>query len=118
MSFNPNAKLDPRRWRTPDAAGSEDAGSPSGAAVFGVAGIIIYLVLTALTGGSVAGGLGDLSGTAVGTGGSTATLSECRTGADANRLEACRAVGYVNSVQAWWKRSFASSGRTYQPATT
>ena len=50
--------------------------------------------------------------------GAGSTLSECKTGADANRSEACRAVGYINSVQAYWKRSFAASGRTYQPATT
>jgi predicted metalloprotease len=119
MSFNPNAKLDPSQVEDAGRGGGLGGrGIAVGGGGLGIVGIIVYLALTALTGGSVAGGLGDLSGQAVGQGGSTATLDECRTGADANRLEACRAVGYVNSVQAWWKTEFAASGKTYTPATT
>ncbi|HEY3715399.1 MAG TPA: neutral zinc metallopeptidase [Jatrophihabitantaceae bacterium] len=119
MSFNPNAKLDPSQVE--DAGRGSSLGGRGiavGGGGLGIVGIIVYLALTALTGGSVAGGLGDLSGQAVGQGGSAATLSECKTGADANRLEACRAVGYVNSVQAWWKTEFAAGGKSYTPATT
>jgi predicted metalloprotease len=119
MSFRPDAKLDPSEVEN---AGRGGFGGGRGVAVggggLGAVGLIIYLVISVLGGGGAAGGLGDLSGIAVGSNGGSSTLTECKTGADANRLESCRAVGYVNSVQAWWKAEFADSGTTYTPATT
>jgi predicted metalloprotease len=44
--------------------------------------------------------------------------SECRTGADANRRADCRAVGLVNSVQAYWVDVFAASDLRYGRADT
>jgi uncharacterized protein len=74
----------------------------------------VYLLL----GGNPA----DLGGTSVVPGTSTQPSStlqqECSTGADANQNEDCRIVGYVNSVQAYWKSEFAKSNRQYQPAET
>ncbi|WP_204030650.1 KPN_02809 family neutral zinc metallopeptidase [Sinosporangium siamense] len=44
--------------------------------------------------------------------------SRCRTGADADQSEDCRAVGVVNSVQAYWNRLFNERGQAYSPAKT
>jgi uncharacterized protein len=118
MSFDPNAKLDPSEVRDAGRSGFGGRGVAVGGGGLGLVGIVIYLLLTAL-GGGASGNLGDLANQSFGTGAAGGTtLTECRTGADANRSEACRAVGYVNSVQAYWRRAFAASGHTYTPAVT
>jgi hypothetical protein len=93
----------------------------------GAVGAIVAVVLALLfgtntiTGGS--GGLGSLGGLSDMTTGTpspdnTALASECRTGADANRREDCRVVGYINSIQAYWKSEFARNGRSYPISKT
>jgi hypothetical protein len=118
MTFQPGARLDPSQ------VGDVRGGGVSGRAVAiggGGLGTLLLLVLLALTGNlggtptGGAGGLDDLRGTTVGA--SPATES-CRSGADANAREDCRIVGYVNSVQAYWKDAFGESGRQYRPAQT
>ena len=46
------------------------------------------------------------------------STSECQTGADANRRDDCRVVGFVDSVQAYWSDEFARQGRRYFPTKT
>jgi predicted metalloprotease len=108
MSFRKKARLDPsmiedRRGRGRTAA--------LGGGGLGLIGLVIVLVLQLAGGGSGAGGgsvddvlnqLNRLNQVET-TGGSSGDLAQCRTGADAERTEDCRIVGYVNSIQTYWE---------------
>lgn len=91
----------------------------------GVIGLIITLAIVLLGGGvidtggtSVPSGYGQLNDQTF-DGQSAGTLAQdCRTGADADRREDCRLVGFVNSIQAYWTDVFARSGQQYPPAKT
>jgi predicted metalloprotease len=115
MSFNPNAPLDP--GQVTDVRGSRFGGRGlliGGGGIGTVVLVVIYLLL----GGNPA----DLAtavdpGAGAPSGGST-LQQECSTGADANKKEDCRIVGYVNSVQKFWKDEFGRSGQQYEPANT
>jgi predicted metalloprotease len=115
MSFNPNASLDPSQI---DDVRGRGFGGGRGLAVGGGSIGLVLTLLYVLLGGN----LGDITGQpGVDTQPyeSGANLAqECHTGADANNREDCRVLGYVNSVQAFWKDEFARAGSQYQPAQT
>ncbi len=115
MSFNPNARLDPSQ--VGDARGRMSGGRGLAVGGGGI-GLVIALVYLLLGGDPTAlGNLGGQAGGAPDT--NNATLqAECRTGADANARADCRIVGYVNSIQAFWKDEFATAGEAYTPAKT
>ena len=124
MRFRQGAKLD--TGQVTDVRG-RSFGAPGGMAIggggIGLVVLVIYLLLNAFTGGGGgAGGLGgqlaSLDGQTVGSGGTTADLSQCKTGADANRRDDCRIVGVVNSVQKFWNGVFDRSNRKYQYVNT
>jgi len=114
MSFNPNTPLDPNQVK--DVRGSRFGGRGmligGGGGGLGILLVIAYLLL----GGNPA----NLGVVDQGTGSveSSTLQQQCSTGADANKREDCRIVGYVNSIQQFWKDEFARSGQQYQPAKT
>ena len=119
MSFRDDSRLDPSQVSDQRGRGGFSGGRIAvGGGGLGVGGIIILLLLQFLGGGSGLGQLGSLQDQTSAAGSPTGDLSTCRTGADANARQDCRILGYVNSVQAYWKQEFASRGRTYTPSVT
>ncbi len=124
MTFDPNARLDASQVQ--DVRGSRLGGR--GVAVGGGGlGLVLLLVYTLLGGGGSgtpsADDLSNLLNQVAGDGAgqaptSTFLATTCKTGADANARQDCRILGYVNSVQAYWKDDFAAAGRTYELAKT
>ena len=116
MAFDPNSRLDPGQVR--DVRGSGIGGRGlmiGGGGGLGLILVVVYLLL--------GGNLSDLGGgSSVAPGitepGNSNLQQQCAPGADANKREDCRVVGYVNSVQKYWQDEFASSGQKYEPAET
>lgn len=112
MSFNEGAGLDV----------SQVVSGKGGAMVGGgIGGLILMLVIVFLGGNPLSGsGVGDPSEIFLGgSQGETVDLSECRTGADANRSDVCRIVGTVNSVQDYWREALpADINVQYRDAKT
>jgi predicted metalloprotease len=117
VRFRRGARIDTSQVR--DLRGRRMGGAPVaiGGGGLGIAGLVIYLLLSALSGGGAP--LDDLAGVAVGQGApQSEALADCRMGEDANTQEDCRIVGYVNSIQEYWAGVFRRSGRRYEPAQT
>ena len=90
-------------------------------------GLIVAIVLLLLNQGGVlsggGNGLGPLSGldnTSAGTpqADNSQIASSCKTGIDANNRDDCRIIGFVNSVQAYWRSEFDRNGKQYENAKT
>ncbi|MFG3344622.1 neutral zinc metallopeptidase [Streptomyces sp. NPDC048018] len=116
MQFDDDANLDTSE--VDDVRGSR---IPGGRATVG-GGIIgvIALVLGLLFGvGPEQLGLSSGGEEPAATSSSAAQVNRsCRTGADANRREDCRAVAVVNSLQDFWRAEYARRGGRYGDATT
>ena len=121
MRFRKGAKLDP--GQVTDVRGRR-VGGAGGLAVggggIGIVVLVIYLVVSALSGGGGLGGqLGPLDSQRVGEGSTPSQVSqECKTGEDANQREDCRIVAVVNSVQKFWDEVFTRSGEQYKYVDT
>jgi uncharacterized protein len=113
MTFNPNQPLDPGQVR-------DRRGLGGGAVAAGGGGIALVIALVyLLLGGNPADLAGIDPGVGTGTQPDNSTLQqECRTGADANKRQDCRIVGYVNSIQAFWSTEFQTLNEPYQEADT
>jgi predicted metalloprotease len=104
MAFRRGAKLDPSQIEDRRGSGRTLAIGGGG---LGVVGVIIALVLTLTGGGGSAADilnqLTQLEGVQTNGGAPDGSaLEQCQTGADAERTEDCRIVGYVNSIQQYW----------------
>ena len=118
--FQDDAQLDPSQVE--DQRGRRVAGRPM--AIGGGALGVVIVIITLLLGGNPLGGdangglggLGPLNNSQVGEGATKTSdvVTACQTGADAETREDCRAVGYVNSIQTFWEKTFAA----YTPAVT
>jgi predicted metalloprotease len=111
VKFNENADLDTSQVTDQRGRGGKLALGGGGA---GIVGLIIYLLVSQLGGGSpeLPSGFGDVGQDQQV--GSEALNEKCRTGADANREADCRAVAFINSIQAYWQTQLDG----YQQAET
>ncbi len=116
--FQDDAQLD--TGQVEDRRGRRVGGRPVaiGGGALGIVVVLITLLLGGNPLGSDGGGLGGLNDLNAGQFGEGAPPSdvqtECRTGADAERREDCRAIAYVNSINSFWEGTFAQ----FTPATT
>jgi predicted metalloprotease len=79
--------------------------------------LILVLIVTAM-GGDASAMLGDLDNLGGAADPSSTGLAHCETGADANKYDDCRIVGYVGSVQAYWTSALPKTGVAYKPSKT
>lgn len=102
MTFDPNAQLDPSQ--VTDVRGSSRIGGRSGGLAIGGGGLgLVIAIVYILLGGNPGDLLGGSSGQGVDPNTpQSSALASCKTGADANKLEDCQIVGYVDSIQAFW----------------
>jgi uncharacterized protein len=104
MRFRNNVGLDPSQIS--DRRGSRMGGFPGGGVAMGggglgLVGLIIYIAIQLLAGGS-SGPLSGLDGSTVAQAPPGQVLSTCATGRDANAREDCSIVADVNSIQKYW----------------
>jgi len=117
VQFNEDAELDTSQ--VGEAAGGVGGRVALGGGGLGIVGLILYFVLSQLGGGVQlpdGAGFGDVGQDQQVD--SEAIKTRCKSGADANREQDCRAVAIINSIQAYWRDEFARSGNTYQLAKT
>jgi uncharacterized protein len=113
MTFNPNQPLDPGQVRDRRGLGGGGAVALGGGTI-GLVIAIVYLLL----GGNPAALIQTDPGAGVQQPDNSTLQQECKTGADANKRQDCRIVGYVNSIQAFWSTEFKSLNEPYQEAET
>jgi predicted metalloprotease len=114
MTFRGNAPLDPSQVEDQRGRGGTGGGL-GGPVVVGGGGIGLVILIIALLLG--VNPLSDYSGTNPSIDGAP-SVQDCQTGADANKRDDCRIVGFVDSIQKYWTDEFARRGDTYLPAKT
>ena len=124
VRFRRDVSLDPSQVEDRRGQGGFGGLPGGGIAVggggLGLIGLLLYLLIGALSGGSggVSGVLTNLENQTVASAPPGEVVSTCQSGAQANAREDCRIVGDVNSVQKYWRGEFAHAGRRYTIAKT
>ena len=114
MRFRRGARLDPGQVTDVRGRRLGGGGLAVGGGGVGLGVLVVYLLISLLTGGEGLGQLSPLDDQAVGQGDTPSEVSqECRTDEDANERQDCLIVGVVNSVQAFWDKVFKDSGEQY-----
>jgi predicted metalloprotease len=112
VTFNDNKRLDPSQVE--DVRGSRGGGLAIGGGL-----TLVILVVSLLLGVDPTAILNSVpTDTTTTTDPTAQTVADCKTGADANKREDCRIVGFVDSVQQFWKDELAKSGKQYTLAPT
>ncbi|MEO5651630.1 MAG: neutral zinc metallopeptidase [Marmoricola sp.] len=120
MRFNPKARIDQSQIQT-RGGGSRGRGGatrlpiPSGGGgKLGLGGVLVVVVLVLL---SQCMGV-DLQGGSSGAG-DAQTQNQCKTGADANKSDACAVDLFTTSVQNYWKKAYPrETGKAYDVVQT
>src|SRR5689334_15961736 len=129
MEFNKDAQLDTSQVEDRRGGGGRLGGVPGGGLAIGGGGgcVTIIIIIVALLLGvnplSLFEGGGTVPDTQPGVqatqgAGGGGLAQNCQTGVDASQKEDCRIVGYINSIQQYWKDEYARRGATYQPSST
>jgi predicted metalloprotease len=124
MQYNDDAQLDTSQ--VSDTRGGGALGGRNlavGGGGLGVVGVVIFLIVSLVGGGSsnsaltnVLGQLGQ-SGQAS-TADNTQIAAECKTGADANAKLDCAVVADINSIQSYWTTELPKLGKRYTDVNT
>ena len=121
MKYNDNARLDTSE--VSDTRGSRGKVAVGGGGL-GIVGIVIYVIVSLVGGGSsttaaldqVLGQLGQNGGPA--TADNSEISSHCKTGQDANNSLECAVVADIDSIQSYWSQELPAVGKTYTDVPT
>jgi predicted metalloprotease len=102
VRFRPGARLDPSQVEDVRGSGGGMGPIAVGGGGLGVVGLLIYLAIALLGGGS-SSALSPLDGQTV-----SHETAQCRSGADANASEDCMIVGDINSIQSFWSQRISN----------
>lgn len=111
MSFNDDARLDPSQVE--DVRGGRGGGLVIGGGV----GVVI-LIASLLLGFDPTAILQSTPSDTTNVDPNAPSVADCKTGADANKREDCRIVGYVDSIQQYWSDELGRQGTQYSRAPT
>jgi uncharacterized protein len=117
MSFNDKSRLDPSQVEDRRGRGSGRVIAVGGGGL-GLVIVIVAMLLGVNLTDLTTGDTGQVPVSNESNGGINDLQAQCQTGAEANTQQDCRIVGFVNSIQAFWKDEFARRGNQYTPANT